>query len=132
MQAAITGPGGARIPEAQDLVICGDETAYPAIGRILDALPQATGEIFLFNHSGHKSYDITCPEGMRLHWITPDDQMTLADAANTALTQHPDAMFWFAAEGGETDRMRSSKIIQDRPKHITKIARYWARGEPSL
>lgn len=132
MTAAMTGPGGARIPDAKDLVICGDETAYPAIGRILDALPDATGEVFLLNHSGRKSYDITCPAGMSLTWITPEDAQSLANAAEAAMMRRPDATVWFAAEGAETDQLRQCQTVQDRPKAITKIARYWARNAPSL
>lgn len=35
----MTGPGGGDVPEAQTLLLVGDETAHPAIARILEALP---------------------------------------------------------------------------------------------
>ncbi len=128
MQSAITGPGGARIPATKKLVICGDETAYPAIGRILDASPDAIGEVVLFNHSGLKDYDITCPSGMTLTWVTPVDEIDFAQTATDMVQRNPDAMFWFASEAGQADAIRQHEVIQARPKDQIKIARYWSRG----
>lgn len=129
-RAAITGPGGARIPKVDKLIIVGDETAYPAIGRILDALPQAAGEVLLINHSGAAAYDLNIPKRMSLTWVRPEGVDKITALVETAVSAEPSALLWFAAEASQADAIRQSDIVKSLPKECCKIARYWTQ-DPS-
>lgn len=62
------GPGGGDAPVAQTLLLLGDDTALPAIGRILEHLPQSTRAEALVEVDG------------------PDDRIALAQGDNIDIT----------------------------------------------
>ncbi len=130
-EIAIIGPGGGGIVTTDDLVICGDEAAYPAIARILDVLPGARGEVILLSSSDHPEYDMTLPTGMGLTWLRPTDKDTLSTAASDALFRHPKAYFWFAADNQQAGRVRKIANVAAHPKQQRMIAAYWTKLDQS-
>ena len=124
-EIALIGPGGGGVLDVETLVICGDEAAYPAIARILEHLPNVCGEVLLLNQSGTQAYDFNVPEGMRLTWLRPKDNHTLANSAVEALARHPGTYIWFAADNLQTDAFRKMPSVKDHPKHQRMIAAYW-------
>ncbi|RWM30885.1 siderophore-interacting protein [Mesorhizobium sp.] len=62
------GPGGGGVPETKNLLLVGDDTALPAIGRILEELAPATHAEALIEVNG------------------PQDRIVLAEGENIAVT----------------------------------------------
>ena len=64
-------PGGART-----LLLAGDETAVPAIGRILaDLGPEAQGDAFLEVPTAADELPLVAPAGVAVHWLARDGAM---------------------------------------------------------
>lgn len=120
---AIIGPGGGGIVDQGPVVLAGDETAYPAIARIMESLPQGTrGKAILLSHEGHRDYPF--PDGHALHvdWV---DKKGFAPSARAALGDAPDAHVWIAAERGQTGKITGSAELKAIPKTQRYIAGYW-------
>lgn len=69
-------PGGLefRCPESVPVLLVGDETALPAIARILEELPvDATGEAVVEVPTAGDRLDLRRPEGVRLTWLPRDE-----------------------------------------------------------
>ncbi|SDO88210.1 NADPH-dependent ferric siderophore reductase, contains FAD-binding and SIP domains [Lutimaribacter pacificus] len=96
----ISGPGSGDIPPGQDILIAGDETALPAIRRILETSPaDRSGHAFLEVGTDDDTCDLPRPEGIALTWLVRDRQETLWDHLATAhLPPGPDRYVWVAAE----------------------------------
>lgn len=62
-QVALTGPGGGGIPSAKHLLIGGDETAYPAITRVI-AAQSAETQIDCYLFGDRVSYDFPDHPGL--------------------------------------------------------------------
>jgi len=73
------GPGGGDVPEARNLLLAGDDTALPAIGRILEELPSSTSAEAIIEVDG------------------PQDRIALAAGDNIAVR-------WLYRNGGEAGR----------------------------
>lgn len=59
--------------DAQELVLVGDETAAPAIARILEDLgPDARGQAFIEVPVADDAVPIDAPAGVTVHWIARD------------------------------------------------------------
>lgn len=66
--AGLLGPSGGGIPQAARLLLAGDETAYPALARILQArAATASGDVFLLGASA--DYPFPAAPGFRLHHL---------------------------------------------------------------
>ena len=129
-RVAMIGPGGGGVPRYERLVICGDETAYPAIARILDALPSAKGEVILLTNTGTRDYDTPIPDGMSLSWLSASNTTRLTESLEQALARNPDSYFWFAAEQKQSEAIRESTVFSTLPKTRRMIATYWMKATP--
>ena len=66
----ILGPGGGEGPVADWVVLAGDETALPAIGRILEELPSdARGVAIVEVADAREEQDLPHPPGVALRWL---------------------------------------------------------------
>ncbi|MEO0772943.1 MAG: siderophore-interacting protein [Pseudomonadota bacterium] len=120
---AIIGPGGGVIVDQGPVVLAGDETAYPAIARIMESLPAGTqGRAILLSHEGHWDYPFPSGHGLDLEWV---DKKGFAPATRAALAATPDAHVWIAAERGQTGKITSSQELKAIPKTQRYIAGYW-------
>lgn len=102
-EAAVAGPGrGYELPESDLIVLAGDETAIPAIGQLLDAVPEAVEVRVL------------------IELLRPD--------ARTELPAHPrSTVSWLdvAPGGGPGDALVPAVVDLDVPEG----ARFWVAGE---
>lgn len=112
----LMGPGGGWIPQASFMLLAGDETAIPAICRILEESPEETqGAVILSVADEGKRVLVALPEAMSLEWVYRDQKGhdSLFEAAKkVALPDTKDAFIWFAAE-----------------KHVAKAARQHFRKD---
>ncbi len=66
----MTGPGGGSIGEASRYILLGDETALPAIARLLEAMPE-TAEVAAFVEvaDAREEQPLASPASLSLNWL---------------------------------------------------------------
>lgn len=104
----ISGPGSGDFPPGQGLLIAGDETALPAIRRILgQSAPDRQGRAVIEVGHDDDICDMPHPEGIELQWRVRGRGECLWDVLeHAALPDQPDRYVWIAAE---KDLVRKAK-----------------------
>ncbi|MGR3803759.1 siderophore-interacting protein [Marinibacterium profundimaris] len=105
----VMGPGGGDFPQGRDLLIAGDETALPAIRRILEtSAPDRRGTALIEVTDATDQCPIACPEGIRLIWIDRSTGDSLARHLEQIEMPAPGSRFvWVAAERSVIRRAKS-------------------------
>ena len=129
---AIGGPGGrfAPDPDARHWWIAGDESALPAVGTLLDALPAAaSAEVHLEVAGAEDELALTSAASIALTWHhrrAPDAwSEELVDAVAGA-TFADDTHVWVACEASAVRRIRRSLLERTVSSVVTRG--YWRRG----
>ena len=133
------GPGGRGVPASDWLLLAGDETALPAIGRILEELPaRARGAVFVEVQDAAEEQPLRVPPGMTLQWLhrgaaAPGTTSLLVDAVSaTALPQASGRFVWAAAEDAAIRTLRARlKSFGLRQKEEFLAVAYWKRERPA-
>lgn len=96
----ISGPGSGDFPPGRDILMAGDETALPAIRRILGHSPDdRRGRVLLEVGHADDICDLPRPSGVDLTWVVRARGETLWDHLATAhLPPGTDRFVWIAAE----------------------------------
>jgi NADPH-dependent ferric siderophore reductase len=136
--APIGSAGGGSLGDrpAHRLLLAGDETALPAISRILTAAPDDTDGIALIEVAGpEEEQPLPAPAGVTVRWLhrggtAPGEGTLLADAV-AALDPFPgdDVFAWVAAESGAVRTIRADlrgRWGLGRAQH--HAIGYWRRG----
>jgi NADPH-dependent ferric siderophore reductase len=138
-RVGVVGPGGGGLAAADWYLFAGDETALPAIARMLEHLPaDAGGLAFIEVADAAEIQALAGPAGIAVEWLLRDGRPAggtslLADAVRAAA---------FPAEGGkvyvwagcefEAFRAIRSHVRQERglagSEHL--VVSYWRRGTP--
>lgn len=114
-EVGIIGPGGGWCPDADRLHLFGDETALPAIARMLDL---ARGQV-----SAHVRADLRDLGPLAADpRVTPCDDL-LAALAEARLEQG--SHFWFAGEAGQARLARQHLIARGIDRKDFMAAAYW-------
>lgn len=132
----VAGPLGRSIRPSKRYLLAGDETALPAIARILETLPRnSAGSAYVEIADERERADIRKPEGFDLHWLirdgaAPGTTDLLGDAvkASPELTRS-DLFVWAACEAKTAEAVRNhlrSAIGLPREQHL--VVAYWRRG----
>lgn len=127
-EVGLMGPGGGWLPDARQLLMAGDETALPAMARILAAADPATcGEVLIEIADPSLRQPLPGPEGVRIRWLLRG-QAVLEDwvLARLAASGSPAPYLWFAAEDRQATRLRH--VIRKRgtpARGHSYIAGYW-------
>jgi NADPH-dependent ferric siderophore reductase len=136
--APLAVAGAATLGErpAGHLLLAGDETALPAIGRILgEALPTVVGIAFLEVAGPEEEQSLTGPPGVAVRWLhrgsTPPGESTLLADAVAALDrpERDDVFAWVAAESAAVRTIRADlrgRWGLGRAQH--HAIGYWRRG----
>ncbi|WP_369371620.1 SIP domain-containing protein [Promicromonospora sp. Populi] len=132
------GPNSSSaLPEDADwLLVAGDDTAIPAIARLLDSLPDdARAQVFIEVAEDAHRLDLRTPSGVEVTWLTRDG----AEAGTTTLLLDAvkDADWWegrpFAWLAGGHTAVRDLRrhLVEDRavPKEDVDFSGYWRRSE---
>ena len=122
-QVGLTGPGGGGVAQGASLLIGGDETAYPALARTLEAAaPETTGECHLFG--ARADYPLPHHPGIRvLH--APKGEAALADRLRREGTNA--GQIWFATERLRLAPLKAA-LVEDLgiDKSRAHLAAYWS------
>lgn len=130
----MTGPGGGAAPLDRDwYLFAGDETALPAIARILELLPAtASGTALIEIEDGSEMQVLTTKADIEVEWrIRGRETASLADAVRAVdLPQHSQSIFvWAACEFTDFRAIRSyvrNDCRLRKDQHL--IVSYWRRG----
>ncbi|WP_048646707.1 siderophore-interacting protein [Nitratireductor soli] len=135
----IAGPGGGGLSEADWYLFAGDETALPAIARMLEALPEtARGKAFIEVADAGEIEAITTRAAIDVEWLCrcgaeAGTTTLLADAVRqAALPSDGSSVFVWA--GCEYDAFRAIRSHLREEKGLRKedhlVVAYWRRGRP--
>lgn len=109
----VMGPGGREISGAAHVILAGDETAIPAMARILTRLPaQTTGHVFIEAEDPRDIQALDQPDHVTVLWLfrrglEPGRNDLLADAVMAApWPAHDDVFCWLGAEEAVARRVR--------------------------
>ena len=136
-RVVLAGPGGAYRPDptADWHLFAGDESAIPAIGAALEALPaEAKGLAFLEIGGRDDLVELDHPAGVQLIWVgrAARDESTAALLA-TAITGHPwpDGRVQVFAHG-ERESMKALREVFLTQRGLDRsqlsLSGYWAYG----
>jgi NADPH-dependent ferric siderophore reductase len=133
---AVAGSGALGDRPAAQLLLAGDETALPAIHRILTAAPTGTLGVVLVEVAGPaEEQPLPAPPGMTVRWLhrgsTPPGECALLTEAVASLDPFPgtDVFAWVAAESGAVRAIRADlrgRWGLSRAQH--HAIGYWRRG----
>ena len=132
----VAGAGSMGDHPAGSLLLVGDETALPAISRILAAAPAtARGVAFVEVADAAEEQPLARPDGIAVHWlhregIAPGESTLLVDAV-AALDRPPgdDVFAWAGAESATVRAIRADlrgRWGLGRAQH--HAIGYWRRG----
>jgi NADPH-dependent ferric siderophore reductase len=130
---AISGPGGGGLPAARWLLLMGDETALPAIARMLEAMPQDAAGVAIIEVDGPADeMPVALPPGFALRWLHRGAAAhgLLAEAlAGIELPMQEDCFVWAACERADADRIRAKLRAIGFDRSRQKVAAYWHHGK---
>lgn len=123
-------------PDKKHYLLFGDETALPAIGAILEALPaHVKAQVFVEVTNAAEYQELTSPALLSVTWLhREDDTPALSTALEAAaramdIPAHTTAI-WAAAESTQIVGLRKL-LLKERGVDRTCLhaAGYWKRGE---
>ena len=132
----ILGPGGLSAAPADWTLLAGDETALPAMARILEAMPRDARGLALIEVADEwDRQEITAPPGVTLRWLSRDGARAgtsevLADAVlDAALPEIGTTFAWAGCEFVTFARIRRHwrNALRLSRKHHLAVS-YWRRG----
>ncbi len=129
-RVGVIGPGGGFFPDDGWLLIGGDETALPAIARILEGRPEGSaGHAVIGVRHPEARMALDAPAGMNVEWVVGDEALCAAMAEAVIPSGEP--LVWFAGEAEAARRLRS--VFRDErgltARQVT-CAGYWHRDAP--
>lgn len=126
MQVGLTGPGGGGVASGARLLLAGDETAYPALARIIEARAgEAGGDVFMLGDK--PDYPMPRHDGFTLHHLSQGDDTLIRQLRD--MPPPMDCHIWIAARKSTIAAIRHVLIDeQDRPRALVTLAAYWTDG----
>ncbi|MBV1885873.1 MAG: siderophore-interacting protein [Parvibaculaceae bacterium] len=130
-EVLITGPGGGDFPPSDKwLLMGGDETALPALARILENLPtNAAGHVVIETAGRESRLPINHPKNVQLEWVDKDStsKSELLDRLSAINPPEDTQTYgWFAGEFSQAQTMRKHfKSFLDKKQQLSVA--YWTR-----
>lgn len=134
----MTGPGGGTLPRFSRYIFAGDETALPAISRMLEELPSTASAVAIVEiaNPGERQELMVGP-GIDLHYVSRDGRPAgttdllaenLRGLDETHWEQQP--YVWVGCEQAASRHIRKY-LKQERqlPRERFRVAAYWRRGQ---
>ncbi|MBB3952780.1 siderophore-interacting protein [Aureimonas jatrophae] len=136
-RVGMTGPGGGEAPLDRPLFLFGDETALPAIARILEMLPEGVPARAVIEVDGPEDeLPLASRPGIETRWLhragRPAGTAGLLPQAVRACDLDAlgeDAFIWAAGEFSDFRAMRAHLRTERRwPREHHLVVSYWRRG----
>ncbi|WP_455274320.1 DUF2218 domain-containing protein [Rhizobium herbae] len=133
-KAALLGPGGGSLPQAQSMLLIGDESALPAIARIAAEVPAGTymrAIIEVEDEAEEQSFPTA--GSLEARWLHrsqyPDrkDRILLAEGQNAIASIDQDTFVWAACEKDDIRVIRSALKGRQHDRKNMYVAWYWER-----
>ena len=134
----IVGPGKTQSPPSgQDwLLVAGDDTAVPAIARLLEELPShARGQVLIDVAEDEHCQQLLAPSGIEITWLPRNSETrhSLLDAVRDVSWHDGTPFVWLAGEQSEIQQIRRYLMRErDVPKSAIDFTGYWKRGTAGL
>ncbi|KAM9866592.1 Vibriobactin utilization protein ViuB [Leucobacter aridicollis] len=137
----VVGPGKTvDLPSGADnYLILGDDTAIPAVARLLEELPdRATGEVLLSVPGKEYRYELQAPAGVRVRWINADavaspTRSPLLVALEATTLPRENLAVWVAGEQAEVREIRRFLVqTWELPRAAISFTGYWKRGQSGV
>jgi NADPH-dependent ferric siderophore reductase len=133
------GPGGAERDDADWYLLAGDETAIPAIARILQRLPaHARGVVLVEVADAQEIQPLAVPPGLDQRWLLREDRHAghsdlLADAVTAVKPPEQGTILcWLGAEAETARRVRHHwREVLELPREAVISVAYWHREKPA-
>jgi NADPH-dependent ferric siderophore reductase len=133
--AAVSGPGrGYTVdPGAATFVLAGDESAIPAIGQLVEALP-STADAIVIVEVAHPDarVDLGDRAGLDVRWVVRPAGSVPGAAlvpAATAVAITPQTRVWAAGEAAAMQRIRRHLFDElGISRSVATVRGYWKRG----
>lgn len=135
----VAGPkNSALLPtDVEWLLVGGDETALPAIGRLLQDWPAGIGgQVFVEIADAAEEQDLPVPDGVTLTWlhrrgVAAGHSSVLADAVTAMPWRDGEVYCWFAGEAMSLKPIRRYLKERGVPADCLEVSGYWRRTEES-
>src|SRR5581483_11986266 len=137
-QAALSGPGRGYPIEADapGFVLAGDESAIPALGQLLEALPEDKPvRVVVETADPEARLDLPGHPGATVEWCDlppgapPGEALVTAVTAATGADLPAGTRIWAAGEAAAVQRIRRHLFEERRiPRSQTWIRGYWKHG----
>lgn len=130
-QVALLGPSSGHLPDAQTVFLAGDESALPAIARIIEELPATANITALIEVWDAAEQQLITPRAsLDLRWVHRKDYRPgtrFSDLTLEAIaTQPADAFLWVACEKTDLRAVKSTIRKGSRKPAGTYFAWYWS------
>ncbi|MGQ7791104.1 DUF2218 domain-containing protein [Faunimonas sp. B44] len=135
----MTGPGGVELPDAGTYVLAGDETALPAISRMIEEMPARKRIVALVEIAdGSERQELEGRADLELHWLSRDGRPAgsttlLQDAVRGVLPGLRDEPVFVFARCEQTAARALRAHLRGPvglPRTAWSVAAYWRRGAP--
>ncbi|NTI44113.1 siderophore-interacting protein [Rhizobium rhizogenes] len=130
-------PAGDEIPKAQSLVLCGDDTALPAIARILEEIPSSvSARLFIEIDNPDCRYELRSGDNIELNYLYRQGRPAGTTGLLPEALSHLDAdslgedtYFWAGCEFGDFVELRKlARRTWKLPRERHLVVAFWRRG----
>ena len=125
-QILVTGPGGGGCTITGPVFGFADDTAFPAIARIMEANPDLTGRIMLYpSHVDAAHYPLPKHSGLEVIIASEAERPTMGQAACDAVSSAADGFLWFAGQKALATQVRKTWKEHGGAAERSYISAFW-------
>lgn len=133
-RAALIGPGGGHLPDAETILFIGDESALPAIARIAAEVPAGTRlQAIIEVSDAAEEQPLPSAGTLDVRWLHRNSypagaKSVLAEEAKKAIASaEQDSFIWAACEKEDIRSLRAFLKGRGHDKKKMYVAWYWER-----
>jgi NADPH-dependent ferric siderophore reductase len=133
------GPGGGNMPAAKSMILAGDESALPAIARIVKEAPRGTCMQVMVEVEDEREEQPMPTEGeIEIRWLhrrtySPLERSPLVQSTLAAIeASGPETFVWVACEKDDLRIVRNALKARGHDRKRMYAAWYWERAKASV